>query len=314
MAAATSDLDNSTDEEETIMDQVNESTSASGLMPAKLSRTSKTKPFTNIIHHWFIDDSKDSKCKICSARISRKNATNLANHLKKHKKEYEKYLEEKSSAELVKRPSKDNTKRREMALDSNQSIEDGFRRMNERKNGLKKGSDGYNKAVESIVTAIVGNSLPYSIIEDTFFKDMCTTLSDGRLINLPNRYELSTKIQDKTEKLRTSIKKSLGHAKYVVITIDLWSRPGYSSAMMGITCHYFDRESNQLMRALLACRTIEQPHTGENIFKLYKTIIDEWGINQSQILRIVTDNGSNIVCAFRYVFFKLFLVLYMTAF
>lgn len=173
--------------------------------------------------------------------------------------------------------------------------------------GYQKARTGTRKKIEAIATAFVANSLSYRLIEDPFMKNVFAELSDGWLINLPNRHDLSVLIQNISGNLRASIKTSLQNAKFIAMTIDLWSRPGYSSAMMGITCHFFDRKLNRLLRALLACRTIEQPHTGEKIYNLSKKIIDEWGIDQSRILRIVSDNGSNIVSAFRYVRCLLFI-------
>lgn len=69
---------------------------------------------------------------------------------------------------------------------------------------------------------------------------------------------------------------------------------------MGLTCHYYDRATKKLRRVLLACRTIPQPHTAVQIFNVYSTIMDEWNeLDESKVFRIITDNGSNVVCAFK---------------
>lgn len=41
------------------------------------------------------------------------------------------------------------------------------------------------------------------------------------------------------------------------------------------------------------------PHTADNIAKLVEAILVEWNIDKSKIHRILTDNGSNMVAAFK---------------
>ena len=41
------------------------------------------------------------------------------------------------------------------------------------------------------------------------------------------------------------------------------------------------------------------PHTGEKIREVVDKVLDEWGISPSKVLATLTDNGSNMVAAFR---------------
>ena len=49
----------------------------------------------------------------------------------------------------------------------------------------------------------------------------------------------------------------------------------------------------------LALRRFPSPHSGERIAELLETIIDEWQINRCKLFRILTDNGSNMIAAFK---------------
>lgn len=165
----------------------------SGGRSAKVPRISKTRPVTSVIHRWFQFDGTHSKCNICSVRVSGKWPTNLENHLKRYGDEHAKYLAEQSKRATELRNSS-KKKQKPSDLSSNSTIVDCFRKIEECKNGYKKGSDGYNKAVKSIGMAFVANSLSYRLIEDSFIRQMFAVVSEGRLTVLPDRHELSEKI------------------------------------------------------------------------------------------------------------------------
>ena len=48
----------------------------------------------------------------------------------------------------------------------------------------------------------------------------------------------------------------------------------------------------------LAVHQLPSPHTGDRIEQLVCRVLDEWSILPEQISAILTDNGSNMVCAF----------------
>lgn len=289
--------ENSTDDEFG-GDNLGEGEPSSSNVPvaAKIQRVSRTRPYSNIVHKWFSYDDGKSKCKFCSTLLSGKNGTNLKNHLeKKHKNEYQRYLAEMKASQIQQKQPSPSSK----STIATVPITECFRKLAERRDALKKGSPAYVKNMKAIKIAFVMNSLPYHLIEDPAIKNMIATVSDGRMTIMDNRQELASGVSDLSNELKTGIKSSLQTAKFVSLTIDLWSRPGFSSSMMGVTCHFFDRHLNRLRRVLLACRPIKQPHTSQHIFDLYNDVKIDWDLDESHILRIVTDNGSNIVKAFK---------------
>ena len=50
----------------------------------------------------------------------------------------------------------------------------------------------------------------------------------------------------------------------------------------------------------IAVRRFESPHTAEYVMQLVDNILDEWKIPCYKIFRILTDNGSNMLAAFKH--------------
>jgi len=50
---------------------------------------------------------------------------------------------------------------------------------------------------------------------------------------------------------------------------------------------------------MIAVHRFESPHTVERVSKLVDEIVGEWHIPYHKIFRILTDNGSNMVAAFK---------------
>lgn len=289
----------SSDDEEPPMNESNESGEPGPA--AKVPRLSKTRPFTNLVYEWYgKSEGGRYECTVCSKSIAAsRSPSNLVNHLKKHDTAYKEYLTKKSASATPTDSQLKKSKKSVASKTPNKTIVDSFREAREKKDGFQKNSEKYNEAINSVAVAFAGNSLPYRLIEDPLFRKMLSKISEGRLQVFPNRHELSSKVDSFKTEYKSAIKRSLENSKQLTLAIDLWTRPGFSSSTMGITCHYFDRARGQLMRILLASRQIPHPHTASKIFELYTKIMEEWGIEDDRVFRILTDNGSNVVSAFK---------------
>ena len=66
-----------------------------------------------------------------------------------------------------------------------------------------------------------------------------------------------------------------------------------------MTAHFFSQRDHQRHQVTLAVRRLPHPHTGENIRDAVESILEEWSIPLSKVRVVITDNGSNMVKAFR---------------
>lgn len=133
--------------------------------------------------------------------------------------------------------------------------------------------------------------------ENEEFRDLVKELDERYPI--PGR----TAIDQEMNKLVTDLKMKMGealqNARRVAITTDIWSKKGLSSSYLGITAHFFSRKDHRRHCMTLAVRRLPSPHTGDRIEQLVCEVLDEWNILPQNVSAILTDNGSNMVCAFR---------------
>ena len=80
--------------------------------------------------------------------------------------------------------------------------------------------------------------------------------------------------------------------KDVAVTTDLWTSVGQRSYIT-VTGHHIDSEW-ELKANILATKTVDDRHTGENIARHVKDIMQSFNIKLSSI---VTDNASNMITA-----------------
>jgi len=97
---------------------------------------------------------------------------------------------------------------------------------------------------------------------------------------------------------KAKISESLSGATKISICADIWSKPGMT-AFLGITSHYFSSNDNQHHTVTLAVCNLPSPHTGEKIPDTVEDILLDWNLPKHHIFCILTDNGSNMVAAFK---------------
>ncbi len=97
------------------------------------------------------------------------------------------------------------------------------------------------------------------------------------------------------QKLRTL----LGNARKITLCLDGWTKKGYSLSYLGISACFWDPQQHLIIHALLNLHTIHHPHTGETIAQAITKSLEQWNIPREKILLLVTDNGANMLKAFR---------------
>ena len=97
----------------------------------------------------------------------------------------------------------------------------------------------------------------------------------------------------------SEISSYMQNTRKISFCTDLWTKKGMTSSYIGISAHFFSLQDYASHCTMLAVRRIEHPHTGLAIRQIFDTILGEWAIPTNKVRAVVTDNGSNIVKAFK---------------
>lgn len=121
---------------------------------------------------------------------------------------------------------------------------------------------------------------------------------DNKFI-IPGKNKL-TKLAIKIENdMIENIKFLLKETKKISLTTDLWSCKGLSNSFIAITAHFFILKDKSNHKVLLGLPVFNETHTGQNIKNLIQHVLNKYNYDFNKITRIVIDNGSNMIKAFK---------------
>ena len=236
----------------------------------------------------------DTASDICGASFEGKYPTNLRQHLKKsHPTQFAELVakEEKQKKEKERRE----TARRGKSLKVSQQLT--LAETLKSKSAYRKDSDRYQLISKKLAIFIGSSNVSNSIVDNLEFRDLLFAL-DGRY-TMPGRAAMMKEIDKVVIELKAKISSYLQEASKVSICADIWSKKGMTSSYLGITGHFYSKKDCRRHSVTLAVRRMPSPHTGENIRDLVDKVLDEWEIPQSKVSATLTDNGSNMLAAFR---------------
>ncbi len=118
-------------------------------------------------------------------------------------------------------------------------------------------------------------------------------------LTIPKKTKKSNLIDKLYETEIQKFKKRLAAARKVSIGIDLWTKKGLTASFLAISSCYFCVELQKPQHILLALEQVAHPHTALTIKACVNKCMQEWGISQEKIITVITDNGSNMVAAFK---------------
>ena len=95
----------------------------------------------------------------------------------------------------------------------------------------------------------------------------------------------------------SKVKPVLAQAGCYSTTTDLWTS-GSCDPYITFTIHLIDEEWN-LVSFCLETVPLYEDHTGQNIGDAVLDILENWGLDKDKLVVVTTDNGSNVVVAFR---------------
>ncbi len=146
-------------------------------------------------------------------------------------------------------------------------------------------------AKNALVNFIIATNQPFNIVEQKTFQDYSNLLSQNS-VKIPKcgktiKSRIDERFIEEKEKLKNTFSNINSKISF---TLDGWTSPNNLS-LIAITAHWIS-DSWEMKNCLLAIREL-QSHTGENIAKLFVSVLQEFNINESRLMAITMDNASN---------------------
>uniref|UniRef100_A0A914WLD1 BED-type domain-containing protein n=1 Tax=Plectus sambesii TaxID=2011161 RepID=A0A914WLD1_9BILA len=283
--------DISIDEDE-LFEEDEELTTTTDSPSASLAPPSTPKLRRHLVWTYYnVDDSKDPPvafCSICKGAKKKKpfknpQSSNLKKHLKCcHSRQYS----EIEAWEKSQMTGKDLT--RKQAEKGQQKIVFKFD-----KNSV------HQRAIDeklALVAAMPNCSLNFLLSKQ--FCDLVETLNPKYCIPA-SRTKLTSLIENQLEQLKIKLQAALTGAVKFAVGLDVWTTKGMTNSYLALTVHFFSPSAKRLMNLLLGLRPIVGRHSAATIKTMCDAMLAEWELKESDISRYVTDNGSNMIAAFR---------------
>ena len=97
--------------------------------------------------------------------------------------------------------------------------------------------------------------------------------------------------------LKDKIMAYMSMARRINLCTDIWSKKGMTASFLGVTVHFF--ASEQRHNATIAVKRMPTRHTAENILAIFVDVLTDWGILGEMVGNTITNNGSNMIKAFK---------------
>lgn len=158
-------------------------------------------------------------------------------------------------------------------------------------------SSSKSKQIDNqLLKMIVKEYHPFSIVEDVEFRNLIHLLCPS--YNIPTRKTVSASLVPICyNEVKMQMKALFQPTTAVSLTADGWTSQNNQHHFYAITAHFID-ENTVLQNVLVDCIHYENRHTADNISKMLKDVLCEWGL-QNNVIAIVTDNASNMLKAVR---------------
>lgn len=158
------------------------------------------------------------------------------------------------------------------------------------------------KVRELILDYIIEEMKPLRTVESDSFKRLVTGLCPTATVM--TRVTVTQLVLCKYDEMISSLKSKLDGIDVVCTTADLWSSQNRS--FLGITLHWLEPKSLERLSAATACKRFTGGHTYDKI----AAAIHGHGVHTQfnidhKVSRTCTDNGSNMVKAFKEFEFKI---------
>ena len=273
----------------------------SGSGPSCSGPSGTGKPRESPIWDFFIysDMVKRSTCqvplsddKLCGRTFSGRFTSNLKHHLRSCHKEQFAEIEKKDEA---RKKAKEERKRTEVGPVKQATIAQVLHK----RTMYEKDSNCYKQVTRRLAMFVGATNVVNSIVENPEFRELLQEL-DPRYPP-PSRAAMSQEIHKVLIELKANIGSYIAQAQKLGICADIWTKKGMTASFMGVTAHFFSKKDHRWHSVTLAVKKMPSPHTADNVLQVVQEVLSEWDILPWKVQAILTDNGSNMVTAFKQV-------------
>ncbi|KAJ8354692.1 hypothetical protein SKAU_G00222590 [Synaphobranchus kaupii] len=163
-----------------------------------------------------------------------------------------------------------------------------------RNSKYNKESNRWKACTSAVTRFLVAEMLSFRSVEKAAFRDLVGTFDPQ--YELPSKNFFSKKaIPELYNQVRRDVVSLLSQAEYYALTTDVWSSVGMAP-YMSLTVHFITPDWKLQSKCLETC-FFPADHTASNICAWLREAIREWGLEDSRISGITTDNAPNIMTA-----------------
>uniref|UniRef100_A0AC34RME9 HAT C-terminal dimerisation domain-containing protein n=1 Tax=Panagrolaimus sp. JU765 TaxID=591449 RepID=A0AC34RME9_9BILA len=148
----------------------------------------------------------------------------------------------------------------------------------------------------TIVDFIAEDLQPFNIIDSPRFRKMISRLNDKYILK-SRKYYSNTVLPARYKEIEGMIKKKLATAKYISLTVDEWSSEDLRHCLLSVTARIIGPDFKPYSCTIGAV-PLKGKHTGSNMADHLKQFLDDFGIDQKKLTRIVRDGASSMIRTF----------------
>ena len=250
-------------------------------------------------HFIYVEEREKSVCQvplgeegsICGKEINGRYPTNLKAHLKHTHPivhaEIQRKNEEKEK-EKSRRKSGEGAST-QLKLSQTHSLRGGAK--------YAKESPRNKSITRKLATFVAIANVPNSIVDNEEFPELLAELDDRYVV--PGQTSIGTEMDRLLMDLKAKVLARMNQARKLAICVDIWSKKGLTASFLGVTAHFFTPQDHKRHRVTLAVRRLASPHTADHVEAVVEEVLAEWEVPKEKINAILTDNGSNMIKAFR---------------
>lgn len=150
----------------------------------------------------------------------------------------------------------------------------------------------------TVAYMIAKDNVPLSIVENEGFQQLMKTVA--RLYTLPSRKTITKLLDLKYEILKSKFINNIKDVSSFTITCDIWIDISNKS-YLEVTVHYLKTET-LLTKGTIGVIPLEDNHTSEYIKNELLSVFQNFKIDLSKIMAIVTDGAANMINAINSIF------------